>query len=431
VQVEFKDINAVTREVTITVEAERVEKAYQKSLMKAARGIQVPGFRKGKAPLSMVERMHGDAIMDYFQKDMVDEAFDEAAKEHDIRYLLVPEVKDLKWERGSDMQIVIEIEHEPELELQIAESLRVPYNPIQLEDEVDKFLNEIAKEHARVIEVETAMANDMLECEITLEPDTRNETHTATLFAGTQLPSRSFEELVDKKTGDVLDMLIPGNTLKLVTKQSLAGIDNDSTYPCRVMVNSVSRYTTPAIDDDFAKDNDHENLEEMKEQIRKDMGPMVEQRNIAGQNNAIIHKLYTDNQFDIPVKTVERLAEQQAEEIPNPDYRKFYAYQYKMQFAQEMISIYIMKALVKQMPMEPDEVITAEYIRHEAILSDMTEAAFTEKNKERVEAPDFQDEVRRYMILRSLAARSEFFVPEPEEPAASEDDTANETGEEQ
>lgn len=430
-QVEFKDVNAVTREVTITLDAEYVEKAYQKSLIKAARGIQVAGFRKGKAPLTMVERMHGDAILDYFQKDMVDEAFDEAAKEHDIRYLMMPEVKDIKWERGSEMQIVIEIEHEPEIELQIPETMKVPYHPIELDDEVDKFLGEIAREHARVIEVESALANDMLECEITIEPDTRNETHTATLFAGSEMPTRSFADLVDKKTGDVLDIQIPGNSLKLVTKQNLPGINNDDSYPCRVMVNSVSRYTTPAIDDDFAKDNDHENLEEMKSKVRDDMRAMVEQRNIAGQNMAIIHKLYADNQFDIPVKTVEHLAEQQAENVKDPAYRKYYAYQYKMQFAQEMISIYIMKALVKQMAMEPDEAITEEYLTHEAILSDMTVAAYKEKHKDRVESTEFKDEVEHYMILRNLASRSEFFVPEPEEPVSEPLETASEDKEEE
>ncbi len=412
-QVEFKDINAVTREVTLILEAERVEKAYQKSLNKAARGIQVPGFRKGKAPLSMVERMHGDAIVDYFQKDMIDEAFDEASREHDIRYLLVPEVKDIQWERGSEMKIVIEIEHEPKLELQIAEELKVPYTPIDIEDEIDRFLAQLAKEHAHVIEAESAIANDMLECELTIEPESRNETHTAIMFAGTDMTSRSFEALLDKKTGDILDLNIPGNTLKLLTKQNLNGIDNDTEYPCRVMVNSVSRYTVPAIDDEFAKDNDYENLEEMKHKMREDMRPMVEQRNIAGQHQAIIHKLYVDNKFDIPVKTVEHLAEQQAEEVKDPAYRKYYAYQYKMQFAQEMINIYIMKALVKQMPMEPDEASIEEYITHEAILHDMTVAAFKEKNAEHIESPDFKEEVERFMILRSLAGRSEFHLPEP------------------
>jgi len=99
VQVEQKAINAVSKEITITVPAERVGKAYDKYLRKASKSIAIPGFRPGKAPLAMVERQHADTIMDYFYKDYVDEVFDEAAREHDIRYLLFPEVKDITWEK--------------------------------------------------------------------------------------------------------------------------------------------------------------------------------------------------------------------------------------------------------------------------------------------------------------------------------------------
>ncbi|HPH61758.1 MAG TPA: trigger factor family protein, partial [Candidatus Syntrophosphaera sp.] len=112
-QTEFKQIDPTTKEIVLTVETERVDAAYQKYLRKAAKSLEVPGFRKGKAPLSMVIRLHGDRIKDYFEKDFVDEAFGEAAREHEIRFLLYPEVKEIEWQQGSEMKITLEIEHEP------------------------------------------------------------------------------------------------------------------------------------------------------------------------------------------------------------------------------------------------------------------------------------------------------------------------------
>lgn len=109
-QTEFKQIDATTKEIILTVEPERVDAAYQKYLQKAAKQLEVPGFRKGKAPLNMVTRLYSEKIQEHFEQDFVDEAFTEAAKEHDIHFLLYPEVKDLDWQPGSEMKITFEIE---------------------------------------------------------------------------------------------------------------------------------------------------------------------------------------------------------------------------------------------------------------------------------------------------------------------------------
>jgi trigger factor len=115
------------------VEPERIEKYYKKYLSQAAKEAVVPGFRKGKAPLAMVERMYADRIEDYFQMDVVDDAFGEASKEHDIHYLLYPEVKDIEWEKGKEMVIKIEIETEPQIEFKSLEGLKIPYQPCSWE----------------------------------------------------------------------------------------------------------------------------------------------------------------------------------------------------------------------------------------------------------------------------------------------------------
>jgi len=148
VQVDVKAINSAKKEILLTIEAERTQNAYNKYLGKAARDISIQGFRPGKAPLAMVERAYGEKIRDYFYKDFVDEVFTEATKEHDLHYLMQPEIKDINWEKGQEMTIKVEIETEPEISFKQIEGLTVPYKPLALEDEVEHYIEELRKENA-------------------------------------------------------------------------------------------------------------------------------------------------------------------------------------------------------------------------------------------------------------------------------------------
>jgi len=430
VQVEQKAINAVSKEITITVPAEQVSKAYDKYLRKASKSIAIPGFRPGKAPLAMVERQHADTIMDYFYKDYVDEVFDEAAREHDIRYLLFPEVKDITWEKGQDMTLKIEVEHEPTIEFKQLDGLEIPHHPQSLDEEIDKYLANLKQENGRMIDVETAEADDAVDLEISFKHGNESYTKTGTMYAGTGAGFRSLEGLVGCKTGDTLELAIRGKALKLVTKDAGMPLENDFEYPCQVMVNSVMRIQYPELDDEFAKDMDFENMEQMRAKLAEDMKLHNEHLNINIDNYSVIQKLYIDNRFDLPHKTIEYLAEQETEKVPNPEYRKYYAYQYKMQIAQEMISMYVMHNLKKAMPIELTDEMLEEYITHEAILEDKSVEAYKTANAEDMKDGQFREAAENYFILRKIATGSSFFIPEPEKeeaiPEAEITETLNE-----
>lgn len=429
-QVEFNQINAVTKEINITVPADVANKAFEKYLRKASRDISVPGFRKGKAPLPMVERMHADTIKDYFMKDYVDEVFDEVAREHEIHFLLFPEVKDLSWEKGGDMTIKVEVEHEPSLEFKQLEGLSVPHQPQLLDDEVAKYLDGLLKENGHIIDVETAIEDDQVLAEISFKHGSDSFTKTGTLFAGTGMHNRSLPELVGCKTGDELEVKLPGKTIMLVTMDASTNLEKEFMYSCKVMVNSVSRMQYPELDDEFAKDMEFDSLEQMKAKIAEDMKLKNEHININIDNYAVITKLFVDNNFELPHKTIEYLAEQEAGKIEVPEYKKFYVYQYRMQIAQEMVSMYIMNNLRKAIPMEVSPEMMEEYIIHEAILEDKSAEAFKEAYKGEIESEQYMQAAKNYYILRQIAASCDFFIPEPEASPEIPETEALETTEE-
>ena len=429
-QVDFNAINAVTKEINITIPAEDAEKAWTKYLRKAAKQVDVPGFRKGKAPLSLIERMYSDSLKDYFFKDSVSDFFDQATQEHQINYLLFPDVKDVQWEKGSEMTIKVEIEHEPELEFKQLDNLDVPHNPITLESEVDKYLEELRQQGGRVIDVEEAIENDHLEVELSIQVGDEKITANANMFAGSNPPRRALPELIGKKTGDVVEAKMDGSSIKLIAQDAKIDLDNDEQYALSIMVNSVSRVQYPELDDDFARDMEFEDMAAMRTKISEDMRLANEHKNIDIKNYAIVGKLYVDNKFDLPNKTIEYLATQEAEKHPMKEYHQFLQYQYRMQISQEMVTMYILNSLRKQVEIEITSEMTEEYIEHEAILADMTVAAYKEKNKEELASDGYKLGVQNYFILRKLAETANYFIPEPEETEAQIPETETEAVEE-
>jgi len=427
VQIEIKQLNPTSKEINLTVETQKVDEAYQKYLNKAAKNMEVPGFRKGKAPLSMVSRIHGDRIKDYFEKDYVDEVFSEAAREHDIHFLMYPEVKELEWNPGNDMIIKIEIEHEPNVEIKQTEGLQVPFRGLILEEEVEKFIDKLAEENTTAIDVDTAQDNDKVNAELIFESEGQNHTCTVDLYAGEELPQRSFKELVGVKTGDTLEMELTGSQIKLLSMDKELILDSDAKYPCRMIVNSILRFKKPDLDDEFAKDMDFENLAEMRARISEDMRLNVEHRNIEGENGAIIGKIFKDNPFPLPSKTLRYIVDEQVQNL-DPKYREL-LYQYYIQnLVQEMTSMYIIKALREQISLDLTDEMLDEYIEHRAILEDKSVGAYKEQNSEALSKDEFKESAKTYFILRDIASKSEFIEPEeqPEEAPGQDGEESSE-----
>jgi trigger factor len=415
VQVEFNAINAVSKEINITVPAEEATKAWEKYLRKAAKQVDVPGFRKGKAPLSLIERSHGALLTEHFLKDSVSDFFEAAAKEHDINYLLFPDVKDVQWENGTDLLIKIEIEHEPTLEFTQLDHLDVPYNPITLDSEVDKYLEELKQNSGTIIDADEALENDHVSVELTIMTRDNDIVQNASFFAGSYPERRALPELIGKKVGETLEKEISGTDIKLVSRDASLNLANDNTYPVKIMVNSIERMQYPELNDDFAKDMEFDDMAAMRAKIAEDMRLANEHKNLDVMNYALVGKLFVDNNFDLPMKTISYLAEQEAQKHPNREYHKYLEYQYRMQISQEMVTMYILKQLRNQVEIEITEEMFEEYIKHEAILADHTVEAYKEAHKEEIASAEYQDGVRNFYTLRKLAETANYFIPEPEQ----------------
>jgi trigger factor len=439
VQVDFKSLTSARKEVTLTIEAERMQKAYRSYLNKSAGEVQIPGFRKGKAPLHMVERNYGEKIREYFYKDFIDEAFDEATREHNIQYLLHPEIKDVLWESGQEMVIKVEIETEPEVTLKQIEGLSVPYRNLELNDEVAKYIEELRKENSTVIDVEDAIIEgDEVEFEVTCTLDEKPVTTNYITIVSVKQEPQVADAALGKKIGDSFKIMAPHAYIHHIFKD-IEHTHHEGDAEASFMVNTIRRTQLPVIDDDFAKDLEFDNLADMNEKITAELAEKNELKNQNIKINALITKLYIDNRFDLPEKTIQYLAEKELDQynINDAQWRKYYEFQIRYQITQDFINMYLMKALRKDYEMEATDADYNNYMEHEAKLNDQSVEEWKAKHKENIEDENFKETVTNFAILNKIAATCDFVITE-EEPINTgeaeatdyiEDDTLTETTE--
>ena len=131
---EVKEISQCIRELQVTVEAAETNSAYYSVLNKIKKMVAIPGFRKGKAPNSMIEQHYHEYIKDEFLNQQVGEYYKQALDELKLSPVNQGEATDVKWEKGSDLVATYRFEVFPEIELKKYTDLEIPFDDCKLND---------------------------------------------------------------------------------------------------------------------------------------------------------------------------------------------------------------------------------------------------------------------------------------------------------
>lgn len=433
-QTDIKQINQTTLEVSITVEAEKAGEAYQKFLQKSAKRFDVPGFRKGKAPLAMVQRLHGERIRGLFEEDYAIDVFNEAAKEHQLSYLMNPMVKSLEWPEDGEFKVAFELEQEPKIEFASLEGLKVPFKPMLLEEQVDSFIEKLTQQNGSIQDVETAEEGDIVGGDLSYEDEGENKTAKVNIKAFKD-EKGMYAKLLGAKTADKIELELSGEEMLRLVDYDVTEdfeISEERIYPCTLEVNAVTRLVYPKVDDEFAKDLDFENLAEMKAKISEDMKEKVEHYNIKGQHSAILAKLYKDNPFELPRRTVSYMVEQELEQY-SPEYHQMLQELVVQKTVTEMINFYLLNTLMSNSELEPTDEMVDIFMKHNAVMEEMSPGAFREKHFKDEVSEHFKQDALAHHILQEIAAKNEFVEPEPEpeEPEAADAEKTEEPKEEE
>ena len=270
--VEKKENN--TALFTVEADAAEFEKAVNGAYLKNKSSINIPGFRKGKAPRAVVEGMYGSEV---FYQDALDalapEAFDKGLAESGLRMVGAPSVSDVKVNDDKSASFTFEITLYPEVTLGEYKGLSAEKPAVEVdEDEVEHELDKQRKQNARQISVEDRPAAMGDTVNIDFDGFLDGERFDGGKAEGysLELGSHSFvpgfeEQVAGMTIGEEKELPI---TFPKDYVEGLAGKD----VVFKVKLNSISVSELPEADDEFAKDvSEFDTLEEYKNDLREQM----------------------------------------------------------------------------------------------------------------------------------------------------------------
>ncbi|MEZ3467710.1 MAG: trigger factor [Schaedlerella sp.] len=259
--------------LTIEVAAEEVEKAIQAAYLKQRGKISLPGFRKGKVPRQMLEKMYGAEI---FYEDainrMIPTAYSQAYDECELDIVSQPEVDVVQMEKGKPFIFTAEVAVKPEVKLGEYKGLKVDKIPVEVTPEdVDAEIQRERERNGRTVEVtDRSVAKDDM---ITLDFEGfvdgeafkggKGTDYPLTIGSGAFIPG--FEEQL---IGAEIEQDVEVNVKfpEDYHEKSLAG--KDALFKC--VVHTIKEKELPELDDEFASDvSECETLEEYRQEVEK------------------------------------------------------------------------------------------------------------------------------------------------------------------
>ena len=305
--------------LTIEVPAEKVEAALQNAYLKNRKQISVPGFRKGKVPRQMIEKMYGPSIFyDDAVNAMIQEAYPEATKECDLEIVSRPDVEVVQIEKGKPFIFTAEVAVKPEVTLGQYKGIEVEKaDTTATDEEVAAEIDKEREANSRTITVEDRAVQDGDMTVIDFEGFVDGEAfeggkgtdYPLTIGSGAFIPG--FEEkLVGAEIGKEVevDVTFPEE----YHAKELAG--KPAVFKCTVKEIKVKEL--PELDDDFAQDvSDFDTLEEYKADVRKKVEEKKAADAKAKKEDAVIEKIIEGATMEIPDAMVETQAERMVDEF--------------------------------------------------------------------------------------------------------------------
>lgn len=308
-----------TAKLTIEVAAEEVEKAIEKAYQKSKNKFNVPGFRKGKVPRNMIEKMYGVAV---FYEDavnsMIPDAYAEAATESGLEIVARPEIDVVQIEEGKPFIFTAEVVLKPEVELGKYKGIETAKADVDVTDEeVQAELDKVLDQNARLVPVEDRSVENGDQTVIDFEgfvdgvafEGGKGDDYPLTI--GSHSFIDTFEEqLIGKNIGEEAEVNV--TFPEEYHAKELAG----KPAMFKVTVKEIKVKELPELDDDFAQDvSEFDTLDEYKADIKKNLEETKKQEAERAKESEVIKAIVEDAKMDIPEKMILTQAQQMVEEF--------------------------------------------------------------------------------------------------------------------
>lgn len=315
---EFKinKIDAVKQEVEFELTYADLAPHFEKAFQKYQKKAEIPGFRKGKAPVSMIKRMYGDMIEQASLEDVANEVYKNYLDEHHVHPLGEAQMVDMDYEAKQLFKFKIKYEIKPEFELADYKGVEVNRTIHNVDEKmVDDEVKYLQSKH---VTYEDAPKADGDEFSLTMDVQKLDETGTEIIgqsdkdvrfyLNDPQINKEFKEQLAEISVGEERILNLPGQEEGTIEKY-------------KVLCKKVDKVIFPELNEDFFKsiykDEEIKTTEEFRAKVKKELEGIY--KNIADQEirNNIVSELIKLNEIPVPDALVENILNSYIEDVKN------------------------------------------------------------------------------------------------------------------
>ena len=314
-----KTENANEVKLNVTIEASKFDEAMKKVYFKNAKYFNIPGFRKGKAPMNIVEKYYGKEIFyeDAFN-EVVPEELEKAVEENKLEVVSRPDIDVTQIGKGQDLIFTAVFQTKPEAELGKYKGVEIKKIEYKVTDEdIEHELGHMQEHNSRLISVDDRPVEKGDIANINFEgfvdgvafEGGKAENHDLEIGSNTFIPGFE-DQIIGMKIDEEKDIQVkfPDEYFS----KDLAG--KDATF--KVKVNEIKKKELPTLDDEFAKDvSEFDTLKELKESIKEKKQKQNDERAKYETEDAVIKAVCENVKVDIPSGMVETETENMLKEM--------------------------------------------------------------------------------------------------------------------
>ncbi|MCP1101433.1 trigger factor [Aequitasia blattaphilus] len=304
--------------LTIEVSAEELEKALEGAYKKQRGQINMPGFRKGKVPRQMIEKMYGPEVFyDDAANELISESYAKAYDESELDIVSRPEIDVVQLEKGKPFIFTASVAVKPEVTLGEYKGLKIAKVDTEVtEEEVDEKIKEEAKKNARSVVVDRPV-EDQDEVIIDFEgfvdgvafEGGKGENYPLVIGSGSFIPGFE-EQLIGKSTGEETDVNV--TFPEDYQAEELKG--KAAVFKCKI--HEIKAKELPEINDEFASEvSEFDTLAEYKEDLKKQMTETKEKEGKSKQEDEVVELAVANASFEIPEAMIETHTMQMSDEF--------------------------------------------------------------------------------------------------------------------